>query len=282
MGSREMWTRFRLVMAQVSARGPSSPRRTATLDRNPWRRQCGRGHDCTPSSSALASAPSRPRPAPVDGPAVLPGRNRRPSPSDASPTRDPGPVTAIAIYHALDDLLFDDVSTGEREEHVVERRLAHLDVVHQHPRGIQGPHHGGRQPGRRVHARPTHAGRRRTRGRPGTSGATAPHRGSASESASVTSRCALRLASFSSRGVPSAITRPWSTTTIRCANASASSRYCVVNNTVTPSSSSSRIASHTRWRLVGSSPVVGSSKNRTGGRVINDAARSSRRRIPPE
>ena len=42
------------------------------------------------------------------------------------------------------------------------------------------------------------------------------------------------------------------------------------------------MASHTRWRDVGSSPVVGSSRNNTGGRVINDAARSSRRRMPPE
>ena len=42
------------------------------------------------------------------------------------------------------------------------------------------------------------------------------------------------------------------------------------------------MASHTRWRLVGSSPVVGSSKNSTGGRVIKLAARSSRRRMPPE
>ncbi len=107
-------------------------------------------------------------------------------------------------------------------------------------------------------------------------------RPSLSGAASETSRRALRLASFSSVGVPLAITLPWSTTTMRWASASASSRYCVVSSTVTPSPSSSRMASHTRWRLVGSKPVVGSSKKSTGGRVMRAAARSSRRRMPPE
>ena len=99
---------------------------------------------------------------------------------------------------------------------------------------------------------------------------------------SMTSRWAPFDASFSDCGVPSAMTRPWSTTTIWSASSSASSRYCVVSSTVTPSPMSSRMASHTRWRDVGSKPVVGSSRNNTGGRVINEAARSSRRRMPPE
>ena len=50
--------------------------------------------------------------------------------------------------------------------------------------------------------------------RPATSGAMAPT-ASGWGSASVTSRWALRLASLSSTGVPSAMTRPWSTTTMR-------------------------------------------------------------------
>ena len=100
--------------------------------------------------------------------------------------------------------------------------------------------------------------------------------------ARVTSTRAVRDASLSSCGVPSAMTSPWFTTTIRSASSSASSRYCVVNRTVTPSSSNSRMAPHTRWRDVGSSPVVGSSRKSTGGRVIKDAAKSSRRRMPPE
>ena len=40
---------------------------------------------------------------------------------------------------------------------------------------------------------------------------------------------------MSSAGVPSAMTRPWSTTTMSRARRSASSRYCVVSSTVVPS-----------------------------------------------
>ena len=36
------------------------------------------------------------------------------------------------------------------------------------------------------------------------------------------------------------------------------------------------------WRPRGSKPVVGSSKNNTFGLTISEAAKSSRRRIPPE
>ena len=42
------------------------------------------------------------------------------------------------------------------------------------------------------------------------------------------------------------------------------------------------IVSHSALRLRGSSPVVGSSRNRTGGRRTSDAAMSKRRRMPPE
>ena len=42
------------------------------------------------------------------------------------------------------------------------------------------------------------------------------------------------------------------------------------------------IVSHMPGRPRGSSPVVGSSRNRTGGRATSAAARSSRRRMPPE
>ncbi len=43
-----------------------------------------------------------------------------------------------------------------------------------------------------------------------------------------------------------------------------------------------RIAAHTSLRPRGSRPVVGSSRKRTGGRRMRLAARSSRRRMPPE
>ena len=54
----------------------------------------------------------------------------------------------------------------------------------------------------------------------------------------------------------------------RSASTSASSRYCVVRKTVTPSSRASRATSaHRSARLEGSRPVVGSSRNSTRGRV---------------
>src|SRR5689334_18903850 len=71
-------------------------------------------------------------------------------------------------------------------------------------------------------------------------------------------------------------------TTIRSASSSASSRYWVVSSRVTPPATSSRITFHIRSLLAGSSPVVGSSRKSTGGLVTRPAARSRRRRIPPE
>ena len=82
--------------------------------------------------------------------------------------------------------------------------------------------------------------------------------------------------------MPCAITRPWSITAIRSASSSASSRYWVVSRIVVPSRTSSRTIAQISLRLRGSSPVVGSSRNRIRGRVSRLDARSSRRRIPPE
>ena len=87
---------------------------------------------------------------------------------------------------------------------------------------------------------------------------------------------------LSSSAVPSATLRPWSITAIRSASWSASSRYCVVSSTVLPSATSSRMVSHIWPRVRGSRPVVGSSRKISGGRVIRLAARSRRRRMPPE
>ena len=99
---------------------------------------------------------------------------------------------------------------------------------------------------------------------------------------SVTSRLSPPTWSFSSSEVPSAITLPWSITEIRSASRSASSRYWVVSSTVVPSATRPSIVSQSPIRLRGSSPVVGSSRKSTGGRATSAAARSSRRRIPPE
>ncbi len=71
-------------------------------------------------------------------------------------------------------------------------------------------------------------------------------------------------ARLSSVGVPSSTIRPRSIIPTRSANSSASSRYCVVRNTVTPFSRFSlRTSSQTRTLLMGSKPVVGSSKKST-------------------
>ena len=57
-------------------------------------------------------------------------------------------------------------------------------------------------------------------------------------------------------------------TVIRSASRSASSRYCVVSSTVVPSATTRRTASQTSARPRGSSPVVGSSRKSTAGRVM--------------
>src|SRR5690606_17737622 len=82
--------------------------------------------------------------------------------------------------------------------------------------------------------------------------------------------------------VPRAMARPWSMTTISSARWSASSRYWVVSSSVVPLSTSSRMTRHRSMRLRGSRPVVGSSRNSTGGSATSAQARSSRRRMPPE
>ena len=83
-------------------------------------------------------------------------------------------------------------------------------------------------------------------------------------------------------GVPRATVWPRSITWMRSASWSASSRYCVVSSTVLPSRTRPRMVSHIWPRVRGSSPVVGSSRKISGGRVIRLTARSRRRRMPPE
>ena len=104
----------------------------------------------------------------------------------------------------------------------------------------------------------------------------------AAESAAMTStRCSPTWA-LSCAGVPAATSAPRSIRTTRSASASASSRYWVVSRSVTPSPTSWRIVDHTTWRLRGSSPVVGSSSTSTCGVSMRPAARSTRRRSPPD
>ena len=84
-------------------------------------------------------------------------------------------------------------------------------------------------------------------------------------SATRTASTSVPTVALSSAAVPSAAIRPWSTTAIRCASRSASSRYCVVSSTVVPSRRSSSTVLHSSCRVRGSRPVVGSSSRITGG-----------------
>ena len=85
-------------------------------------------------------------------------------------------------------------------------------------------------------------------------------------SATTTSSRSPPTCALSSSAVPRAITWPWSMTTISSASRSASSRYCVVSSSVVPPRTRSSMTSHMPSRLRGSRPVVGSSRNSTGGR----------------
>src|SRR6266545_3951261 len=87
---------------------------------------------------------------------------------------------------------------------------------------------------------------------------------------------------LSSSGVPSATSVPWSRRAIRSASSSASSRYWVVRKMVTPLVARSWMTCHMVWRLRGSRPVVGSSRNRMRGSPMRLIARSRRRVMPPE
>ena len=78
------------------------------------------------------------------------------------------------------------------------------------------------------------------------------------------------------------MTCPRSITEMESASWSASSRYWVVSRTVVPSPTRSRMTSQSPSRACGSRPVVGSSRNSTGGLITSAPARSTRRRIPPE
>ena len=128
------------------------------------------------------------------------------------------------------------------------------------------------------------ARRRRRRGVRRRTPARRVGRGDAARTATgtVTSMRSSPMRAFSSSGVPWATVRPWSSTTMSSASRSASSRYCVVRMTVVPSRTRSRSMSHRSPRLRGSRPVVGSSRNSTSGAATRLAARSSRRRMPPE
>ena len=131
-----------------------------------------------------------------------------------------------------------------------------------------------RGPRRRARARPRRAPRRRRSAAPPPRPARAAtgvaealeHAGDrvavARRSAGSTSSVGRPISAFSASGVPSATILPWSMIPMRSASTSASSRYCVVRKTVTPSSCASRATScHMSARLCGSRP---------GGRLVEE------------
>src|SRR5207249_662784 len=110
----------------------------------------------------------------------------------------------------------------------------------------------------------------------------APAEGADVASETASSRCGRPTWAFNAPGVPSAAISPASMIPTRSASWSASSRYWVVRKTVVPSTLSFRTSSQIARRLIGSSPVVGSSRNRTRGSWTRADARSSLRLMPPE
>ena len=130
-----------------------------------------------------------------------------------------------------------------------------------------------------------HGGRLGRAGRPPPRSATAPLfiRSSSPGSPGMASTLGRPISALSASGVPWATIWPWSMMPDPVREHSASSRYCVVRKTVTPRSAASRWTSaQSALRLCGSSPVVGSSRNRMRGPCTSASARSSRRFMPPE
>ena len=173
-------------------------------------------------------------------------------------------------------------AAGLREEDVVEARLVQVDLARRggSRRRAPGSPSGGRR-GRRAARRSA----------PGRAAVSSPKRPSSSRSRSrspgdLRARprpSACRSPPSAARAFPSATMRPWSMIPTRSASTSASSRYCVVRKTVTPSSRARRpTSSQSAVRLCGSRPVVGSSRKRIDGSWISASARSSRRFMPPE
>ncbi len=177
-----------------------------------------------------------------------------------SPRGSIGPRTSIGRYPM-------GLILREGQEHVIEAGLLQMEVADLDV----GIREDGRWLWLQHRCRPPRAGARFGSVRPARRRSVVRERqqlrarSSASRSWISITRLRPPMSDLSSAEVPSAMTEPWSITTIRSASSSASSRYCVVSSTVVPSATSSRVISQRLSRLAGSSPVVGSSRNRTRG-----------------
>jgi hypothetical protein len=167
-------------------------------------------------------------------------------------------------------LLAPELAAGLGEEHVVERRRVQLEVAHR-GLGVERAHDL-----RELSAPPLTA--RRRPGRRGRRCRSAEHAPTASRSVGSAGFDLERRApdlglELLRRAAGDDL--PWSMIAIRSASTSASSRYCVVRKTVTPSSRARCETSlHMSARLEGSRPVVGSSRKRIRGLCTSASARS--------
>ena len=130
-------------------------------------------------------------------------------------------------------------AAGLREKDVVEARRVQLEVLHVEVGACRARGRCRRGRTRRPPAVP-----RATSATPGESSPNCSRIrascGRCSGSAGIASTVGCAISALSSAGVPSATIRPWSMMPTRFASTSASSRYCVVRKTVTPSSCASR------------------------------------------
>ena len=133
---------------------------------------------------------------------------------------------------------------GERDEHVVERRprASRCRRCRRRRRRAAGPPRRSR-PGAGAAARARCCSSSTGRSS-ATSASAAIARSASSAFSRRTSSRSPPTRSLSSSEVPSAITLPWSITTIRSASRSASSRYWVVSSTVVPAAVRASIVSH--------------------------------------
>ena len=203
----------------------------------------------------------RDRRSPAGAPCARPSaaRARRPaSASGAHAAARPRPLSLAAPS---------SVRPGLGEEDVVERRRVQLEVVDRDAVVVERADDVGEPDSRRASrtASVAVAAERlaeAARAAPAIRGAVGVVGGDRR------GRSAGRSPPSAPAGVPSATIVPWSMIPTRSASTSASSRYCVVRKTVTPSSWASRATSSQRAvRLCGSSPVVGSSRKRIRGPV---------------
>ena len=175
--------------------------------------------------------------------------------------------------------------TGERQEHVVERRPMQATSSSATPAAsrsrIASTQAGARRSPRRRTATARRARPSARPRRPARRTSTAARRAGRGRARRPPAARPPTWA-FSSSAVPWAMIRPASTTAMRSASWSASSRYCVVSSSVVPPRTS--VVDHVPH-------VQPAARVEPGGRLVEEqhrrpgdqaGARSSRRRMPPE